>query len=48
MLETLNRDGSNGEPYVNHLAGHHSELAASVLMRDPDNHASKSRKSKRD
>jgi hypothetical protein len=26
MLETLNHDGSNGEPYVNHLAGHHTEL----------------------
>jgi hypothetical protein len=26
MLQTLNQDGSNGEPYVNHLPGHHPEL----------------------
>ena len=26
MLQTFNRDGSNGEPYANHLDGPHSEL----------------------
>ena len=36
MLETLNHDGSNGEPYVNHLAGHHTELFLAVPIREWD------------
>jgi hypothetical protein len=26
LLEALNHDRSNGEPYVNHLAGHHRAI----------------------
>jgi hypothetical protein len=33
-LETLNHDGSNGEPYVNHLAGHHTELFLVIPIRE--------------
>jgi hypothetical protein len=40
MLETLNRDGSNGEPYVNHLPGR-TELRLSV-RRYPSNQESQS------
>jgi hypothetical protein len=36
MLGTLNHDGSNGEPYVNHLAGHHTELFLVVPIREWD------------
>ena len=36
MLETLNHDGSNGEPYVNHLAGHHPELFLVIPIREWD------------
>ena len=36
MLETLKNDGSNGEPYVNHLAGHHTELFLVVPIREWD------------
>ena len=32
-LRTLNQDGSNGEPYVNHLAGHHPELFLVIPIR---------------
>ena len=32
MLETLNHDGSNGEPYVNHLPGH-AELFLVIPIR---------------
>jgi hypothetical protein len=35
MLETLNHDGSNGEPYVNHLPGH-SELYLVIPIRELD------------
>jgi hypothetical protein len=35
MLETLNYDGSNGEPYVNHLPGH-SELYLVIPIREWD------------
>jgi hypothetical protein len=35
-LQTLNRDGSNGEPYVNHLAGQHSELFLVIPVREWD------------
>jgi hypothetical protein len=35
-LQTLNRDGSNGEPYVNHLAGQHSELFLVIPIREWD------------
>jgi hypothetical protein len=35
MLQTLNQDGSNGEPYVNHLAGH-SELYLVIPIREWD------------
>jgi hypothetical protein len=35
MLETLNHDGSNGEPYVNHLSGH-TELYLVVPIRQWD------------
>jgi hypothetical protein len=33
MLQTLNHDGSNGEPYVNHLPGH-SELYLVIPIRE--------------
>jgi hypothetical protein len=33
MMQTLNHDGSNGEPYVNHLPGH-SELYLVVPIRE--------------
>jgi hypothetical protein len=33
-LQTLNHDGSNGEPYVNHLAGQHSELFLVIPIRE--------------
>jgi hypothetical protein len=33
-LETLNHDGSNGEPYVNHLAGNHTELFLVIPIRE--------------
>jgi hypothetical protein len=36
MLETLNHEGSNGEPYVNHLAGHHTELFLVIPIREWD------------
>jgi len=36
MMQTLNRDGSNGEPYVNHLAGQHSELFLVIPVREWD------------
>jgi hypothetical protein len=36
LLETLNRDGSNGEPYVNHLAGDHTELFLVIPIREWD------------
>jgi hypothetical protein len=36
MLETLNHDGSNREPYVNHLAGHHTELFPVIPIREWD------------
>jgi hypothetical protein len=32
MLQTLNHDGSSGQPYVNHLAGH-SELYLVIPIR---------------
>ena len=35
MLRTLNQDGSNGEPYVNHLSGH-SELFLVIPIRQWD------------
>jgi len=35
MLRTLNQDGSNGEPYVNHLSGH-SELFLVIPIRQSD------------
>jgi hypothetical protein len=35
MLQTLNHDGSNGEPYVNHLSGH-TELYLVVPIRQWD------------
>jgi hypothetical protein len=35
MLQTLNQDGSNGEPYVNHLPGH-SELYLVIPIREWD------------
>ncbi len=35
MLETLNHDGSNGEPYVNHLPGH-PELFLVIPIREWD------------
>ena len=35
MLETLNRDGSNGEPYVNHLPGR-TELYLVIPIRERD------------
>jgi hypothetical protein len=35
-LQPLNRDGSNGEPYVNHLAGQHSELFLVIPVREWD------------
>jgi hypothetical protein len=35
-LQTLNQDGSNGEPYANHLPGH-SELYLVVPIREWDN-----------
>ena len=34
LLETLNHDGSNGEPYVNHLAGRHAELFLVIPIRE--------------
>jgi len=36
MLQTLNQDGSNGEPYVNHLAGNHTELFLVIPIREWD------------
>jgi len=36
MLQTLNQDGSNGEPYVNHLAGNHTELFLVIPVREWD------------
>jgi hypothetical protein len=36
LLQTLNQDGSNGEPYVNHLPGSHSELFLVVPIREWD------------
>jgi len=36
MLQTLNQDGSKGEPYVNHLAGQHSELFLVIPVREWD------------
>jgi hypothetical protein len=33
MMQTLNHDGSNGEPYVNHLPGH-SELYLVIPIRE--------------
>jgi hypothetical protein len=36
MLQTLNHDGSNGEPYVNHLAGNHPELFLVIPIRQWD------------
>ncbi len=35
MLQTLNHDGSNGQAYVNHLAGH-SELYLVIPIRQWD------------
>src|SRR5580692_48403 len=35
MLQTLNQDGSNGEPYVNHLPGH-PELFLVIPIRESD------------
>jgi hypothetical protein len=37
MLQTLNQDGSNGEPYVNHLPGH-PELFLVIPIREWDDH----------
>jgi hypothetical protein len=38
LLQTLNQDGSNGEPYVNHLAlpGQHPELFLVIPIRQWD------------
>jgi hypothetical protein len=36
LLQTFNQDGSTGEPYVNHLAGHHSELFLVIPIRQWD------------
>jgi hypothetical protein len=36
MLQTMNRDGSNGEPYVNHLSGDHPELFLVIPIRQWD------------
>jgi hypothetical protein len=33
ILQTLNHDGSNGQPYVNHLPGH-SELYLVIPIRE--------------
>jgi hypothetical protein len=33
MLQTFNQDGSNGEPYANHLDGNHSELLLVIPIR---------------
>ena len=35
VMKTLNQDGSNGEPYVNHLSGH-SELFLVIPIREWD------------
>src|ERR1700675_2172846 len=35
IMQTLNHDGSNGEPYVNHLSGH-SELYLVIPIREWD------------
>jgi hypothetical protein len=35
MMQTLNQDGSNGEPYVNHLPGH-PELFLVIPIREWD------------
>ena len=35
MLRTLNQDGSNGQPYANHLSGH-SELFLVIPIRQWD------------
>jgi hypothetical protein len=32
----MNRDGSNGEPYVNHLSGDHPELFLVIPIRQWD------------
>jgi hypothetical protein len=36
IMQTLNHDGSNGEPYVNHLPGH-TELYLVIPIREWDN-----------
>jgi len=36
VMQTLNQDGSNGEPYVNHLPGPHSELFLVIPIREWD------------
>jgi hypothetical protein len=36
MMQTLNHDGSNGQPYVNHLAGNHTELFLVIPIRQWD------------
>lgn len=36
MLQTMNQDGSNGQPYVNHLDGPHSELFLVIPIRECD------------
>ena len=33
MLQALNQDGSNGEPYANHLDSAHSELFLVIPIR---------------
>ncbi len=34
-MQTLNHDGSNGQPYVNHLPGH-SELYLVIPIRESE------------
>jgi hypothetical protein len=36
MMQTLNQDRSNGEPYDNHLPGPHSELFLVIPIREWD------------
>jgi hypothetical protein len=36
ILQTMNHDGSNGEPYANHLDGPHSELFLVIPIRSWD------------
>jgi hypothetical protein len=36
MLQAFNQDGSNGEPYANHLDGPHSELFLVIPIREWD------------